>query len=225
MLFMQKAMSAGTAAVIAVALASTPAVAVPVLLNPNFILNDTAANTNFNGGNLFFIQNWTPAGFASNSNTDPGQYDNGSAGGQSVVGFLSGASSALSQVVNGFVAGQAYRVSVGGNARSRDGADAAFTILADNTQIYGPTLLTPVDPLGTFQTAFTPIQSDTFIAANTFVTITFANTSNSNANATTLLTDASVSVVPEPISLAILGIGLVGVGIARRRRGNSQAAC
>ncbi len=36
---------------------------------------------------------------------DPGQFDNGRAGGNTIVGFLSGAISSLSQVVQGFVAG------------------------------------------------------------------------------------------------------------------------
>lgn len=215
-MLLQKASSAGLAAALAVGLASTPAAADPIVLNPNFVTNDASANQQYNNGNLFFVQNWTPANYASNSNTDPGQFDNGRAGGNSVVGFLSGASSSLSQVVQGFVAGRTYRISVGADARAQPGTRPTFTIRADNQQVLAPATLAPVDPINTFTTAFTPIQSDTFVAANTFVTISFANTASSPSTASTLLTAVSVSQVPEPVSLAILGVGLVGIGIARR---------
>jgi len=214
---MQKAILASSVVAVAMALSAAPGAAAPVVLNSNFVSNDAASNTEFNKSNLFFVQNWKLSGFASNSNTDPGQYDNGNAGGQSVVGFLSGSGTSLSQVVNGFVASLTYKISVAANARSGDGAKPTLRILADDAQVYGPTTLTPVNATGTFSTAFTPIETSSFVAANSFVTITFANASASNANASTLLTNVSVSAVPEPISLAILSIGLIGAGIARRR--------
>ena len=212
---MQKAFFAGLAAAFAVALACAPAIAAPIVVNPNFLLNDTASDNAYNGGKPFYVQNWSPSGYASNSNTDTPQFDNGKPGSQTVVGFISGVSS-LSQVVQGFIAGRTYRVSVGVNARAGIPTRPTFQISADNAQIYGPTLLTAVDPAGTFSTAFTAIQSDTFVAANSFVTIKFANAAGSDANASTLLSAVSLSQVPEPVSLALLGVGLIGIGIARR---------
>ena len=199
-----------------IALSSAPALADPIVLNPNFTINDTAANNSFNGGKPFYVQNWSPGGYASNTNADPGQFDNGKAPGQAVVGFLSGVSS-LSQVVQGFIAGRTYRVSVGANARAQPTVKPTFQISADNVQLYGPTTLASVDPISTFSTAFTTIQSDTFVAANAFVTIKFANVATSDANASTLLSAVSLSQVSEPVSLAILGVGLLGLGLARRR--------
>ena len=199
-----------------IALTSAPALADPIVLNPNFTINDTAANNSFNGGKPFYVQNWSPSGYASNTNADPGQFDNGKAGGQAVVGFLSGVSS-LSQVVQGFIAGRTYRVSVAADARAGVSTRPTFQISADNVQLYGPTTLVSVDPVSTFSTAFTAIQSDTFVAANTFVTIKFANVATSDANASTLLSAVSLSQVSEPVSLAILGVGLLGIGLARRR--------
>ncbi len=212
---MQKAFFAGLAAVFGAALTAAPALADPVVLNPNFTINDTAANTANNSGQ-FFLTNWTPVGYASNSKADSGQFDNGKPGSQTVVGFLSGVSS-FSQVVQGFIAGRTYRVSVGVDARATPTTRPTFQISADSVQIYGPTRLTEVDPAGTFSTAFTAIQSDTFVAANTFVTIKLANPTDSDANASTLLSAVSLSQVPEPVSLAMLGVGLLGIGIARHR--------
>lgn len=219
---MQNATIASLAAALAIAVASMPAAAEPVVLNPNFVMNDTATNARYGTGS-FFLMDWTPSGNpsdnATNSNNDAGQYDNGYAGGRSVVGFLSGGGATLSQVVQGFVAGMSYKVSVSANARSRSGARPMFGILADGVQVYGPTTLAAVDATGTFSTAFTRIQSDSFIATNTFVTISFANASTSDVNASTLLTSAAVALssVPEPVSLAILSVGLIGAGVARRR--------
>ena len=127
-MFVQKAKCAGLAAAAAVVLASMPAIATPVVLNPNFTLNDQAANDQFGGGKPFYIQNWAPSGYASNTNTDPAQFDNGVAGGRSVVGYLSGASTSLSQTVNGFVVGRTYAISVGANARSSIGVNPTFRI-------------------------------------------------------------------------------------------------
>jgi len=93
--FTQKATWAGLAASAAITLASMPAVAAPIVLNPNFNADDIASDNAYNGGSLFYIQNWSPTHYASNTNTDPQQYDNGSAAGQTVVGFLSGAGTSL----------------------------------------------------------------------------------------------------------------------------------
>ena len=115
----------------AVALASAPALADPIVLNPNFTTTDTASNSAAGTGN-YLISNWTPSGYASNSYADPGQFDNGRAGGNTIVGFLSGASSSLSQVVQGFVAGRTYRISVGVDARAQPQTKPTLTISADS---------------------------------------------------------------------------------------------
>ena len=223
-MFIQRAMCAGFVACAMTTIASISAIAAPVVLNPNFTANDQAADDAYNGGALFYIQNWSPTNYASNTNSDPKQYDNGKAGGQAVVGFLSGPSTSLSQVVNGFVVGRTYEIAVGANARSSVKTNPTFRILADNNQVYAPTTLTPVDSAGTFNTAFVPIQSDAFIATNTFVTITLANAATSNVNASTLLTNVSVFQVSEPTSLAILGFVLAAFGLARCRRNGREEA-
>lgn len=209
-------------AAFAIAIASAPASAAPVVINPDFITSSdpatVAANNRFFAGAPFMVDNWQPIGFASHTSYDGAQWDNGSAGGKSVVGFLQGQSASLQQVVSGFVVGFSYRVSVSVNGRSAFSAPT-LTITANGTQIRTPALVSPVDPLGTFRTAFLPIQSDLFVATNTSMTIAFATTAGSDSNGTALLTGASVTQIPEPISLAVLGIGLAGIGVARRRRG------
>ena len=219
---MQKMTCAAIGAALAIALMSAPASADPVVLNPNFVTSTlpatVAANNTYFAGAPFMIDNWQPIGFASHSSYDSAQWDNGKAGTETVVGFLQGQSASLQQVVSGFVVGFTYRVSVSVNGRSAFGAPT-LTITADGNQIRTPALVSPVDPLGTFRTAFLPIQSDLFVATNTFITIAFATTANSDSNGTALLTGVSVAQVPEPISLAMLGIGLASIGVARRWRG------
>lgn len=56
-MFMQKAFSAGLAAAVAVTLASASAIAAPIVLNPDFVINDAAANASFNSGKPFYVQN------------------------------------------------------------------------------------------------------------------------------------------------------------------------
>lgn len=78
---MQKAIFVLLGAVMVTGLAAGPAVALPLVLNPNFVETDVATNSAFNTGN-FFISNWSPSGYGSNSTDDPGQFDNGTAGGR-----------------------------------------------------------------------------------------------------------------------------------------------
>ena len=59
-MLLQKASSAGLAAVAAIALASAPAAADPIVLSPNLVANGASADAQRNNGNLFLMQNWTP---------------------------------------------------------------------------------------------------------------------------------------------------------------------
>lgn len=220
----------------AMALGGTPATANPFVFNPNFVDISAALNATYGTGD-FFLQHWTPAGFATNSLNDPGQYDNGLIGPgvpgvPQSVGFLSGPGTSFSQVVDCFVVDPDvhYRVSLSVNARSAPGSNPLFEILVDNATVYAPTLLTRVDVEGAFGTAFQYIETDSFSARSTALKITLANAPGSDLNATTLLTDVFVSQVfnppavmvgsfdvPEPISVAILGVGLIGTAAVRRR--------
>ena len=207
------------------ALLAAPAFGAPVVLNPNFLTTDVAANTTYNQG-TFFIENWIPVGYASNSVSDPGQYDNGYAGGRTVVGFLSGPGSSLTQTVTEFTPGTAYQIIVGAIGRRGSVIDPFFQVFADNLLVFGPQNLDQVDPLKTsFITPFTEIVTLPFTAQTSSVTIKFENAQSSALTASTLLTGVEVGVfgqprptnatVPEPISLAIPGCR------ARRARAGS----
>lgn len=166
----------------------TAAHAGPIVLNPDFETPDEDLNGTYNSGSKFWLSNWRPVGFASNSAADPDQYDNGSARGHTIVGFLSEAGRSLSQVVNGFDVGTSYQVSVYANARARVVALPTFTILVGDTEVLSPTTLTNVDPDGTFTHPFLRFDSGSFVAASTSLRVTFANTTTSSLNASRLLT-------------------------------------
>lgn len=211
-------------AVFATQLAASPALAAPIVVNSDFTNSDNGLNATYNGGKPFWLQGWTPVRYASNSATDPGQYDNGAAA-SGVVGFLSGPGASLSQVVEGFTPGSIYQVDVAVAGRKQVLVRPIMDIFVDGIEVFGPSQVSPVDTLFAFDQPFALIHSASFIASGSAMTVTLANDASSPTDASTLLTRVSVTLIgplaavtiPEPVSVMLLGTALIGLGVTRRR--------
>lgn len=226
-------------AVVAFAVAASPAHAAAIVSNPSF-----EANGNFSGwgwDDSKPITGWTKGGIEFSSGTylagvlspvaQAAVFDNGKSLDGSQTGHVAEVQvydtvyrSTLSTTVSDLEIGKQYQLSFYENARTGySPVDCSVTL--DGVAIVASHSVSSVDLTGSYSNLFNQVVSPAFTATATSETLTFINqkeSSNKSLDAVWLFDNVSVTqVVPEPSFFVIAFTGLLGLMAYAWRRPRS----